>query len=164
MTIHSFHLAALSPVTTVQALVRPIKPTHVRGLRHAEAMTTMRLGAPVFSPARLQLRRFAMFAAWESESALDDFLRQHPLGRRLAAGWHVRLQFLRRWGRIGAFGELPVRAGAWEQAEPVVAVTLARIKLPQLPRFIRWGRPVEQQVRHDPATTLALAAVRGPRT
>lgn len=164
MTIHTFHLAALSPLMTARAMVRPVGPERVTGLRHAEAMTTMRLGAPVFSPARLQLRQFAMFAAWESEAALDDFLGKHPLGKRLGAGWHVRLQFLRRWGRVGAFGELPARDGTWGQDEPVVAVTLARIKLPQLPRFIRWGRPVERLVRDDPATTLALAAVRPPRT
>ncbi len=27
-------------------------------------------------------------------------------------------------------------------------------------RFIRWGKPVEEQVRDDPATTIALAAMR----
>ena len=45
-----------------------------------------------------------------------------------------------------------------------MAVTLARLKLPQLARFIRWGKPVEQLVRDDPGTTLALAAIRPPRT
>jgi hypothetical protein len=46
----------------------------------------------------------------------------------------------------------------------VVAVTLARMKLPQVPRFIRWGKPVEELVRDHPGTTLALAAMRLPRT
>jgi hypothetical protein len=45
-----------------------------------------------------------------------------------------------------------------------VAVTLARLKLPQVPRFIRWGRPVERQVRDDPGQTLAVAAASPPRT
>ena len=47
---------------------------------------------------------------------------------------------------------------------PVVAVTLARMKLPQVPRFIHWGRPVEELVRDHPGTTLAIAAMRLPRT
>jgi hypothetical protein len=46
----------------------------------------------------------------------------------------------------------------------VVAVTLARMKLPQVPRFIRWGRPVEALVRDHPGKTLALASIRLPRT
>ena len=42
--------------------------------------------------------------------------------------------------------------------------TLARLKLTQVPRFIRWGKPVEEFVRDHPGTTLALAAMRPPRT
>src|SRR5690606_26375621 len=48
--------------------------------------------------------------------------------------------------------------------EPVVAVTVARMRLPEVPRFLRWGKPVERQVRDHPGTTLALAAFRPPRT
>ena len=47
---------------------------------------------------------------------------------------------------------------------PVVAVTLARMKLPQVPRFIRWGKPVETLVRDHPGATFAMAAIRLPRT
>lgn len=46
----------------------------------------------------------------------------------------------------------------------MVVVTIARMRLPQLLRFIHWGRPVEQLVRDHPGTTLALAAIRPPRT
>jgi len=48
--------------------------------------------------------------------------------------------------------------------EPIVAVTLARLKLTQVPRFIHWGKPVEELVRDHPGTILALAAMRPPRT
>ena len=51
-----------------------------------------------------------------------------------------------------------------DPCEPIAAVTLARMRLPRLARFIHWGRPVEQQVRDDPATTISLAAIRPPRT
>jgi hypothetical protein len=46
----------------------------------------------------------------------------------------------------------------------VVAVTLARMRLPQVPRFIRWGKPVEALVRDHPGATFSLAAMRLPRT
>jgi hypothetical protein len=82
----------------------------------------------------------------------------------LAPGWHVRLEFLRRWGRVSEFDDLPAGAGDTDPEAPVVAVTLARLKLSQVARFIRWGKPVEELVRDHPGTTLALAAMRPPRT
>jgi hypothetical protein len=105
-----------------------------------------------------------MFAAWESHVAIDEFLAGTWLGRALASGWHVRLAFQRRWGYVSEFDGLAECVGEQDPAAPVVAVTLARMKLPQVPRFIRWGRPVEELVRDHPGTTLAIAAMRLPRT
>ncbi|MGD7708273.1 hypothetical protein [Microlunatus sp. Y2014] len=161
--MHSFHLVRTNPLTTVRALLRPPTPATVGGLVHAECLTGMRLGAPVVSPARMQLSRLAMFASWRDGAALDEFLACDPLGRHLAGGWHVRLEFLRRWGSVSELG-LPERADRSFPDEPVVAVTLARMRLPELPRFISWGRPVERLVRDHPGATLAMAAIRPPRT
>lgn len=164
VTVYSYHLAEVSPAATVRALSRPPSSTTSPGLLHAEPMALMRLGAPVVSPSRLQLGRIAMFAQWVDEAAIDRFLADAELGRRLADGWHVRLRFLRRWGSLAALGDVPARDGEWSADDPVVAVTVARLKLAQLPRFIRWGRPVEHLVRDDPNTTIAHAAIRPPRT
>jgi hypothetical protein len=46
----------------------------------------------------------------------------------------------------------------------VVAVTIARMKPLEVPRFIHWGRPVEKLVRDHPGTTLALASYSFPNT
>src|SRR5262245_18182771 len=127
-------------------------------------MTVMALGSPILSPARMQLQHLAVFASWEGERAIDTFLMDTALGRTLAMGWHVRLEFLRRWGRVSEFDELPTNVGDTDPAAPVVAVTLARLRRPQVPRFSRWGKPVEELVRDHPGTTLALAAMRPPRT
>ena len=164
MQLFSFHLAETSPATTAMAMCRPPTSSSALGLRHAECMAAMTLGSPIVSPARMQLRKLAMFAAWESEAALDSFLAETKLGRALTAGWHVRLNFLRQWGRFAELGELPANVADADPAQPVVAVTLARLKLPQLVRFVRWGKPVEEQVRDHPGATLALAAFRPPRT
>lgn len=118
----------------------------------------------MLSPKRLLLRRTAVFARWEDEAALESFLERHPLGRRLARGWHVRLEFVRRWGSVAELADLPEDVGRSDPDEPVVAVTLARMRLPELVRFIHWGRPVERLVRDHPGTTLSLAAVRPPRS
>lgn len=127
-------------------------------------MTAMTLGAPILSPARIQLRNLAVFASWENRQALDAFLAETKLGRTLSKGWHVRLELLRRWGRFSEFDDIPTNGNDADPTQPVVAVTIARLKLPQIFRFIRWGRPVEELVRDHPGTTLALAAIRPPST
>jgi hypothetical protein len=38
------------------------------------------------------------------------------------------------------------------------------MKFFQVPRFIKWGRPVEKLVKDHPGTNLSLASVRYPRT
>ncbi|MBX3280554.1 MAG: hypothetical protein KF868_21350 [Acidobacteria bacterium] len=164
MQIFSFHLTKANLATTAKALCHPPTAKSTSGLLHAECMAAMRLGAPILSPARMQLRHLVVFASWENESAIDTFLTGTELGRTLSMGWHVRLEFLRRWGRVSEFDGLPESVGDTDPAAPVVAVTLARLKLPQVPRFIRWGKPVEELVRDHPGTTLALAAMRPPRT
>lgn len=163
-TIFTFHFAKVKLGTAVRAFLRSPAGKQVPGLIHAECMSMMTLGAPILSPARMQLRHLTMFAAWESQGAIDDFLEGTTLGRAFAAGWHVRLAFLRRWGYVSEFDGLSERVGEQDPAAPVVAVTLARMKLPQVPRFIRWGKPVEELVRDHPGTTLAIAAMRLPRT
>ena len=160
--VFTFHLVQLPVSTTVPLLRRAPRPDRVGGLRYAECLSLMRLGAPAISTDRLQLRRLAMFAHWDDEAAVDEFL-AGP-GRHFASGWHVRMTFLRRWSQLAALPDLPQRADKWDDEEPVIAVTLARMRLFEVPRFLTWGRPVERLVRDHPDTTLALAAMRPPRS
>ena len=164
MTVFTFHLAPSNPFATARTLLRPPTPATTPGLLHAECMVTMELGAPVITPRRFQMQNLAVFASWENEDAIDDFLATSRLGRRLAAGWHVRLDFIRRWGTVAALPDLPDEVGEQDPTRPVVAVTLARLKHTQVPRFIRWGRPVERLVRDHAGQTLALAAMHPIRT
>ena len=164
MYVFTFHLAQTGPLTAARALATPPTPADTPGLLHAECMAVMKLGSPLLSPARFQIRNLAMFAAWESEDAIENFLASSRLGRTLADGWHVRLDFMRRWGRISEFPELPIEIGEQDPTKPVVAVTLARLKHTQVPRFIKWGKPVERLVRDHPGQTLALAAMHPVRT
>nr|WP_196792202.1 hypothetical protein [Motilibacter deserti] len=158
------HLVELPRWVTARALAWHPSGRTVAGLAHAEPLALMRLGAPTLSPDRLQLSRLAVFAQWADEAALERFLREDALGRHLAKGWHVRLEFLRRWSTLAALPGLPVRAGDWDREEPVVAVTVARMRMREVPRFLHWGKPVERLVRDHPGTTLALAGFRPART
>jgi len=98
MTVFTFHFAKTPIHTSVRALLRPPTGRDVAGLQHAECLTRMTLGAPILSPARMQLHHLTMFAAWESQDAIDQFLANTSLGRAFSTGWHVRMTFQRRWG------------------------------------------------------------------
>jgi hypothetical protein len=71
---------------------------------------------------------------------VPGFLDTDPFGRRLGTGWHVRLHYLRRYGAIAALGDLPERAGDWDLDEPIVAATIARMKLRELPALPPLGQ------------------------
>jgi hypothetical protein len=127
-------------------------------------MAVMTLGSQIFSPSRILIRQVAVFAQWENEEALNNFLEKDDFGKKLAKGWHTRLLFMRQWGSLDEFAIPNDVNGTGDPNEPVVAVTIARMKFTQVPRFIHWGRPVEKLVRDHPGVSLALAAIRLPRT
>ena len=80
MKIFTLGLANTSVPITLSALLRPPSRDSVRGLVESVCLSQMALGAPIISLQRMQLRRLVMFAAWESEAAIDDFLGSTELG------------------------------------------------------------------------------------
>lgn len=129
-----------------------------------ECMTTMRLGSAIWSRSRIFNKQVAVFAQWENEASINKFLIENKFGHVLSKGWHTRLTFLRQWGKINQF-KIPHNPIELEPSNaPVVAITIARMKLFEIPRFIHWGRPVEKLVRDHPGTTFSLASIRLPRT
>jgi len=150
--------------SAIRVLCSPPIPTDVPGLVHAECMTAMTLGSRIFSPSRMLVSQLVVFAQWEDQSDVDAFLKNHWIGKKLAKGWHTRLIFLRHWGEIDKFRVPKENQASANMEGAVVAVTLARMKLLEVPRFIKWGRPVEKLVRDHPGKTLALASFRLPRT
>ena len=164
MSVFSYHLVKTSFTSALSAVLFPSRPENVTGLIHSEAMTVMTLGSSILSPSRMMARQLAVFGQWKDESAIDEYLNNDRTGQVLARGWHVRLSFQRQWGSISGFS-IPVGGHeGYPPDSPVVAVTLARMKMLEVPRFIHWGRPVEKLVRDHPGTTLALASIRYPRT
>jgi len=164
MSIFSYHLVKTSTVSALRAIALPPGMTATPGLIHAEWMSAMTLGSAIFSPARILPSQLVMFAQWNEESAIDRFLTGTEIGKLLANGWHTRLKFMRQWGTITEFDIPNETSGFHSPDASVVAVTLARMKLLQVPRFLHWGRPVEKLVRDHPGTTLSLASIRFPRT
>ena len=164
MSIFSYHLIELPLYLAIRGIFSNPIPSSTKGLIHSEYMTAMTLGSPILSASRFLIGQVAVFIQWENEVALDDFLEQDNFGRKLATGWHVRLSFIREWGKFSGF-KIPDNKDTLENLNsPVVAVTIARMKPFAVPRFIHWGRPVEKLVRDHPATTLSLASVKFPNT
>lgn len=164
MSVFTYHLVKTDYFSALRILFSSPKSRNTPGLIHAEIMTVMTLGAPIFSPSRMLIRQIAVFAQWEDESNIENFLAKDSLGKILSEGWHTRLTFMRKWGKFNKF-ETPDETTESENPDsPVVAVTIARMKFLEIPRFIHWGRPVEKLVRDHPATTLSLASIKFPNT
>ncbi|WP_160138024.1 hypothetical protein [Chryseobacterium sp. c4a] len=164
MSVFTYHLVKTDYLSALRILFSSPKSRNIPGLIHAEIMTVMTLGSPIFSPSRMLLRQIAVFAQWEDENDIENFLAKNSLGKILSEGWHTRLTFMRKWGKFNKF-EIPDETTEFENPDsPVVAVTIARMKFLQIPRFIHWGRPVEKLVRDHPATPLSLASIKFPNT
>ena len=162
MSVFSYHLVKLSFISALRIMFSPIKSKQVNGLIYAETMSAMVLGSSIFSKSRFFNREIVVFAQWKDEIYLNEFLQAHPKGKLIAKGWHIRLEYLRQWGEISGFQIINNEMELENENNPVVAVTIARMKYTQIPRFLRWGRPVEKQVRDDNGTTLSLASIRYP--
>ncbi len=164
MRVFTLGLAKTSAPLTLTSLYQPPSSATVPGLIHAECLTPMLLGSPILSPKRMQLRKLVMFAAWESEDAIDEFMSASKLGQAITAGWHLRMTFLRRWGSVREFAALPESIGESDPQSPVAAFTLARMRFREIPRFLHWGKPVETLVRDNPEASFSLGAIRHPGT
>lgn len=164
MTLFSFHLLKTDFLTASKFNLNSLKKQRIEGLIHSETMMKMKLGASIFSLFRYQPNQIIVFAQWENEEFLNQFLEKSPFGIILSKGYHLRLEFLRQWGSISDF-KIPEHTTEIENGSmPVVAFTLARMRYLEVPRFLKWGKPVEKLVRDHLGTNLSLASISFPNT
>lgn len=164
MKTYTVHLVKTSKFTAFKSLWSPPNPIDIRGMLNIECMRGMTLGAPLFSFQRILLQQLVVFIAWENSETIDDFLENHSFGKLLSEGWYVRLALVRQWGSCYPYQNLDTEQQSYSSQDPIVALTLARMSLFQLPRFLHWGRPAEKLVRDDQTAPLAIAAIRLPKT
>src|SRR5437868_6116655 len=92
----SVHIADVGLRRMLSVLRRPPTVGSIPGLRHANVGAAAPLtGALLPKPSS---GRVGLIAFWDDDSALDDFLADHPLASLLAGGWRARLEPLRAFG------------------------------------------------------------------
>ncbi|MEU8916054.1 spheroidene monooxygenase [Streptomyces nigrescens] len=161
IVIVSVHIADIG-VRAVRAVLRERpRPGETPGLRYAETTLT---GAIAAGPPKVRPGRAALLASWDDDAALDRFLAEDPLLRRLAGGWHVRLRPLRF---SGAWAPMPVEIdpGAAEDEEdgPVAVLTLGQLRLRRALPFLRANSQAAGRAAADPSMAASVALARPPR-
>lgn len=118
---------------------------------------TMTIGA--------DLRRWALFAVWDDEAALDAFLACSPIAARwtelASESWHVRLRTVRAHGAWG--GTNPLTAVAPRQHDqPIAILTRAAIRPARLLRFYRAIEPPATQLGRSPGLLASVGVGEWP--
>ncbi|MBO2444616.1 spheroidene monooxygenase [Actinomadura nitritigenes] len=157
----SFHLIRYAGVDAMRhmAFDRPL-------LRRTAGLSFWRLlgtGRGRSMSLGADLRRWALFAVWEGEPALEEFLARSPVAARWGdeaeESWHVRLAPLGsrgRWGGRDPFAAGPSaasvrRAGPARTAGdgPVAVLTRASIRPSRLVAFYRSVPDVDRELRRE---------------
>jgi len=159
MTVASVHLADLGAISAIRSLRGP---GAVRGLRHADAAIAAPLSRGRASTPPMP-GRIGLVAFWDDHAALDDFLSSHPYARRLAGGWHARLEALRAFGDWpGLDSDVRRHRSTPEHEGWALVTTLGRLRLPQTRRFLRTSRPAERRALQAPGFIWGTALARPP--
>ncbi|HYP55148.1 MAG TPA: hypothetical protein VEQ41_02445 [Solirubrobacterales bacterium] len=159
--IVSVHIADLPLRDAGHVLFRRPGQRKAPGLVTADPVITAPLGGALLSPPNP--RRVGMIAAWDGDAALDRFLAAHSVGRKLAGGWHARLEPVRVFGSWAAMPGLPTRERPVSDEEPVAVLTLGRLRLNRARDFLRSAAPAERAAVASGAMLAGTALARPPR-
>jgi hypothetical protein len=158
--IASVHFADI-PVRSVLGLLRKApKPGSIEGLRHAD----IGIAAPLSASLRKSpsLHRVGLVGFWDSDDAVNRFLSGHPLARKLAGGWHTKLEPLRAHGSWPGLPSDTPRARTTEYDGEAVVLTLGRFRFLRAPRFFRTSAKAEGRVLTAPGLIWATGLARPP--
>lgn len=164
--IASFHLVRERPYREPLVMARlgtdRLRLSAVPGLRFHRLLGT---GAGDDTAPSADLRRSALFAVWDDESALEEFLARSPIARRWGRAeesWQVRLRGL---GGHGAWRGVPVPEllGPGDDSGAVAVITRAEVRRAARRPFATAGRPVSDEVRRAAGLIAVVGIGESPR-
>ncbi|MCW3019217.1 MAG: spheroidene monooxygenase [Solirubrobacterales bacterium] len=158
--IASIHIADVGALGGLRLLRSQPTTSTAPGLRYAALMAA----APL-SESRLPRPgpgRIGMFAAWESEGALDQFLARDPLAAALSHGWCARLRPTHVFGAWPSLGEILGEEPPMADDEPAAVLTLGRLRFSQAVRFLRASAAAERLAVANPALLRGTGLARPP--
>ncbi len=158
--IASVHIADVGARSALGILRRAPRPDSISGLRHANVAVAAPLSQSGRPPP--DLGRIALIAFWDDDDVLDRFLATHRLAARLGAGWHVRLEPIRRWGTWPGLPDAVTTTRTVEHDGPLAVLTLGRLRLTQTVRFLRTSAKAEASAVASPGLIWATALARPP--
>ncbi len=140
-------------------LLFPPKSKRIPGLKYSLCLFTMGLGRSVFSFSRYKFNTLALLAWWDNEEALDQFLVTQKYTKN-SSTWYIRMRPYRRWGSLKGLDSAHLFKELKNPIGTVVGLTVASLKLSQVRRFTKWGKPVESQVARQKGKKLAVVSMR----
>jgi hypothetical protein len=154
------HIADVGAPAALRLLRAKLGPGQPRGLRYAQVTSAVPLGSGLLP--RPKPGRIGLIAAWDDDSAIEGFLTGHPLAARLAHGWRVRLHPTHVFGAWSRLPQLAAQDAPMDDAEPAAVLTLGRLRLTQVARFLRASAAAEELAVRDPGLLATTGLVRPP--
>jgi len=159
-SVVSVHIADVGVGPALGLLLRRIRPGSIAGLRHADVGTAAPLSGSTLP--RPTFGRIGFIGFWDDEAAIDRFVRDHPVGRRLSGGWHARLEPLRRFGTWPGLDDGVGESRRTSYQGPAVVLTLGRLRLPRAAQFLRTSARAEAAATGAPGAVWATGLAKPP--
>ncbi|MEZ4743860.1 MAG: hypothetical protein R3B45_15685 [Bdellovibrionota bacterium] len=158
--IFSYHLVELSFFSALKLLFFPPTKRKVPGLKFSLCLFAMNLGQNIFSFSRYRFNTLAFIARWSDEESLERFLSKKANSFGSASAWHIRMRPYRRWGSFTGLEAAYLFEEFKNPRGSVVGLTVAKLRLSQVRRFTKWGKPVECQVKSNKGKKLAVVSMK----
>jgi len=158
--VFSCHIIKFSYLKAILFLLFPPNIKNTKGLSFSTTLFTMTLGKSVFLPSRYNLSKLILICRWNDKESLESFLIENKKINNSKEHWHVKMKPYRKWGKLKELNDTHIYEEQSSPKGPVIGLTLAKLKLTQVFRFEKWGRPVERQVAEHSGKTLAVVSMR----